>query len=121
MSGPFDKLVAAFNNPGDGALVEAALAFAGRVDRHDPAPRGADPGPIAERFEGWLAFGKWLKRSPPGLRFSTVGEPQPDGNALVVEYAVEIEDFKNGGTWRCVFDEDGRAKHLAHRPFSLVE
>jgi hypothetical protein len=105
----FDRWIAAINAPRDRSLLDAAVTANVVVERY------TDAGKLAETFEGIDALERWLWRTPPNTVFSTVG----DVVAGEVEYALDIDDFHNGGRWIATFAGDGRIATLSHRPRPL--
>lgn len=113
----YQRFVDALNHARDEAVLRRAVTDDVRIDRHAPAPEG-EAGPVAETFEGFAAAAKWVLRTPAVVTFALAGEPRADG---AIAYALEAEDFKNGGVWRARLADDGRIAFLAHQPFALRE
>ena len=121
----FQRLTDALNRPRDPALLGAAVIDEVRIERHAPGQRGTAGGaapavePVVESFVGVAEVASWFARTPPIARFALAGAAQPDGDAWVVEYAIEAGEFRNGGTWLARLAGDGRIAFLSHRPFAL--
>lgn len=121
----FQRFADALNRPRDPALLRAAVIDEVRIERHAPGERGApgDAGagaaPVVESFAGVAEVERWFARTPPVVQFALAGAARPDGDAWVVEYAIEVGEFRNGGTWLARLADDGRIAFLSHRPFAL--
>lgn len=125
----FQRLADALNRPRDPALLRAAVIDEVRIERHAPGQRGAAVGaapavepvvePAVESFVGVAEVAGWFARTPPIARFALAGAATLDGDAWVIEYAIEAGEFRNGGTWLARFAGDGRIAFLSHRPFAL--
>ena len=116
----FQRFADALNRPRDLALLRAAVIDEVRIERHAPGERAApdDAAPV-ESFVGIAEVERWFARTPQVVRFALAGVARPDGDAWVVEYAIEAGEFHNGGTWLARFAGDGRIARLSHRPFAL--
>ena len=128
----FQRLVDAFAQPCEPAVLRAAVTDDITLDRHAPGERGVAP--VAESFTGIAAVERWLARTPPGVRFALAGDaaPAPAGSGSVaadrwaadlwmIEYAYDAGDFHHGGIWIARLAPDGRIAHLSHHPFALRE
>lgn len=115
----FAAWVAALMHPRDRAHLAAAVDGGARIERHDAVDRGQPPGTPVEIFDGIDAIGRWLYRLGPGVTFTLAGPATADGDRWRVEYALEVEGFRNGGVWIARFGDDGRVHHLVHVPFAL--
>lgn len=115
----FARFIAALHHPRDAAVVNAAVTEDARLDRHVAGARGAITA-IAESFTGHVDVARWLARTPPAIRFSLAGAAAPDGASWIIEYAIDADEFHNGGVWRARLAADGRIEFLSHHPFALA-
>jgi hypothetical protein len=53
------------------------------------------------------------------VRFSLAGAASPEADGWVVEYAIDVGEFHNGGIWFARLAGDGRIALLTHHPFAL--
>lgn len=110
----FQRWVDAVNAPRDRELLVAALADDAVVERHRPG----EVDDVVERFTGVDAIHKWLARTAARSVFALAGEVAVEGEQARVEYAIVLDDFKNGGIW-IARARDGKLAHLSHKPFAL--
>ncbi len=101
-----------------GAAVEpnVEIARASGLGRH--------AGQVVEVISGADNVARWLALTPPSLRFSLDGPPRvsdADEHLWEVDYAVEADDFRNGGTWSLRLGPHGRIAFLRHVPRPLGE
>lgn len=117
----FAAWVEALNHPRDRAYLRAAVADAMEVERHGPVERDQELAAPAEVFAGIDAVERWLRRLPPRVTFAVIGVPIADGAHWRVDYALEVDGFENGGCWVARLADDGRLRHLSHRPFPVPD
>ncbi|MCK6508017.1 hypothetical protein L6R53_32405 [Myxococcota bacterium] len=114
-----DRWLRALHGFGDLALVQAAVAAQGQVDRFGwDASRGL----VVERFQGPAQVAAWCARTPRNVTFAVVDGPRPEDGApgdWQARYEVRIGDYRNQGTWRFRLDAEGRILHLEHQPDDL--
>lgn len=114
-----DRWLQALHGFGDLALVQAAVAEQGQVERFGwDSSRGLR----VERFQGPEQVAAWCARTPTNVRFVIASAPRPDEDAAgwwLARYEVQIGDYRNQGTWRFALDEAGRLLHLEHQPDDL--
>ncbi|MCX5741880.1 MAG: hypothetical protein NT062_05185 [Proteobacteria bacterium] len=117
MLGAFEALVRALNAPRDRALLAAAVIDDVVVARHAPG-RGATA--VLEELVGIDALAAWFGKTAARSVFALVRAPTAGPDGVTIEYAISLDDFRNGGTWLVRTSADGRIAHLAHRPFPLA-
>jgi hypothetical protein len=113
----FQRFAEALNRARDPAMLRSAVVDDIRIERHSPGERGVAP--IAESFAGIAEVEHWFSRTPPAVRFGLVGEARPEHDRWLVEYAIDVGEFHNGGFWLARLASDGRIAFLSHHPFAL--
>jgi len=112
------------NRPRDPALLRAAVIDEVRIERHATGRarcagrRGAAP--VVESFAG-VAESSAGSPDAAGRAVRAGGGGAARRRRLVVEYAIEVGEFHNGGTWLARLAGDGRHRFLSHRPLALRE
>ncbi|MGN6105264.1 MAG: hypothetical protein ACTHU0_09190 [Kofleriaceae bacterium] len=117
----FERWLAAVHAPADRDALAAAVTDDVVLERHAPGTRD-QPGAVVQTLRGPGELAHWFEHTPPGVAFSLVGEPRAVAGApaaAAVEYALAVDDFRNGGIWIARRAPDGRLAWLAHQPFAL--
>jgi hypothetical protein len=114
----FLRLAEALNHGRDHERLAAAVHDDIRIDRYQPGARAVAA--LAETFTGSSEVARWFARTPAVARFTLAGAPWPETDGTwAVEYAIDADDFHNGGIWVARQAEDGRIEWLSHHPFAL--
>lgn len=99
------------------AAAQEALDDQSVLDRYGwQEPRGR----LLEILKGVEEIRRWLSITPAEVQMAVAGEllVLEDGWAEV-RYSVQLVDYVNGGLWRFFPSEDGKIRHIEHRPDPL--
>ncbi|MEY3213692.1 MAG: hypothetical protein RIT28_4173 [Pseudomonadota bacterium] len=99
------------------AAAEEALDDQSVLDRYGwREPRGR----VLEILKGVEEIRRWLSITPAEVTMAAEGALTLfDDGWAEVRYSVQLVDYKNGGVWRFLPSDDGKIRHIEHRPDPL--